>query len=111
MRFFRPSAMMDLSDGLAKDLPRLAKASGVEFVIDEDLLPSTEGCTPAQAWGDGEDYELLFTISSESAQGLLEEWKHDFNTPLTIIGRLTAPGEGRVPTFESAGWDHFTKSS
>jgi thiamine-monophosphate kinase len=111
MRFFRPSAMMDLSDGLAKDLPRLAKASGVEFAIDEGLIPCTEGCTPAQAWGDGEDYELLFTISSESAQGLLEEWRVEFDTPLTMIGRLTASGDGLLPTFESTGWDHFSQSS
>ena len=35
VRHWKPSAMMDLSDGLAKDLPRIAAASGCGFVIDE----------------------------------------------------------------------------
>lgn len=107
MGWFKPSAMMDLSDGLAKDLPRLAKASGVEFIIDEGALPCTEGCTPEQAWGDGEDYELLFAIAAESADDLEAEWADEFTTPLTRIGRLVKAGEGRLPSFASLGWDHF----
>ncbi len=109
--FHLPSAMMDLSDGLAKDLPRLARASGVEFIIDEDALPCTEGCTPAQAWGDGEDYELLFSIAAESVDELMEEWKWEFDTPLTKIGSLVKIGAGRLPSFESRGWDHFAKDA
>ncbi len=46
---FKPTAMMDVSDGLAKDLPRLAAASGCGFVIEESALPLTPGCTAAQA--------------------------------------------------------------
>ncbi|MBC7981067.1 MAG: thiamine-monophosphate kinase, partial [Armatimonadetes bacterium] len=61
---FKPSAMMDVSDGLAKDLPRLASASGRGFRIDERLVPRTEGCTLEQALGDGEDYELLFSLAA-----------------------------------------------
>jgi thiamine-monophosphate kinase len=108
---YPPSAMMDLSDGLAKDLPRLAKASGVEFVIDEETLPCTEGCTAAQAWGDGEDYELLFSIAAESADELMEDWRLEFDTPLTKIGSLVKIGAGRLPSFESRGWDHFAKDA
>lgn len=108
---YLPSAMMDLSDGLAKDLPRLAKASGVEFIIEEEALPCTEGCTPAQAWGDGEDYELLFSIAAESADELTEDWKLEFDTPLTKIGSIVKIGAGRLPSFASRGWDHFTKDA
>src|SRR5690606_21847998 len=57
VRQFLPTAMMDLSDGLAKDLPRLASASGCGYFIEPAWLPLTDGCTPAEALGDGEDYE------------------------------------------------------
>ena len=49
-------AMMDLSDGLGADLPRLARASGVGFEMDEAALPLNPGCTTKQAISDGEDY-------------------------------------------------------
>lgn len=111
MRSFPPSAMMDLSDGLAKDLPRLAKASDVDFIIDEQALPCTLGYTPAQAWGDGEDYELLFSIAAESADELEALWRIELGTPLTRIGTLVKPGTGRLPSFESRGWDHFAKEA
>lgn len=57
------SSMMDLSDGLAKDLPRLCKASGTGAVYEENSLPLNKGATIRQAQHDGEDYELLFTLS------------------------------------------------
>ena len=43
----RITAMMDLSDGLAKDLPRLAQMSGVGFELNRDSLPCSEGSTLA----------------------------------------------------------------
>ena len=43
---FKPRAMMDLSDGLAADLPRLAAASHCGYVVDEERLPLNRGCTP-----------------------------------------------------------------
>mgnify|MGYP002667295694 CR=1 FL=1 len=58
------TAMMDLSDGLGTDLPRLAAASGLGFRIHAELLPVRPGFTAAQAAGDGEDYELLVTVLS-----------------------------------------------
>src|SRR3954447_1770286 len=56
---FRLHAMMDLSDGLGADLPRLARASGVAFEIDEAALPRTRGSSVEEAISGGEDYELL----------------------------------------------------
>lgn len=56
------TAMMDLSDGLGADLPRLAAASGLGFRVQEELLPVRQGFTAAQAVADGEDYELLMTF-------------------------------------------------
>lgn len=82
-------AMMDLSDGLGADLPRLAHASGVGFELDEAALPLNPGCTTKQAISDGEDYELLFAISPKHSRSLLTRWQKKFpNLPLTRIGRL-----------------------
>lgn len=100
---FKPSAMMDLSDGVARDLPRLAKASGCGFKIDKDKVPETEGCGIDEALGDGEDFELMFTIADSS--GLEEAWGEQFpGLRLSKIGRLVDAGEGDEL---SGGWDHF----
>lgn len=102
---YLPTAMMDLSDGLAKDLPRLAKASGCGFRIDESRLPLTPGCNIAQALGDGEDYEMLIAMPSECLSKLLEDWKNQFpDLPLTCIGELTEPGASQSLI---GGWEHF----
>lgn len=82
-------AMMDVSDGLGADLPRLAHASGVGFELDEAALPLNPGCTTKEAISDGEDYELLFAISPKHSRSLLTRWQKKFpNLPLTRIGRL-----------------------
>lgn len=105
---FSVHAMMDISDGLARDLPRLADASGLGFVIQEEALPCTPGCTPEQAWGDGEDYELLFAVSPRTVARLEKQWHHAFpDIPLTAIGTLVPRDEGVTPSFQSRGWDHF----
>ncbi len=67
---FRIRAMMDLSDGLAADLPRMARASGTGFVVEPARLPRSTGCTDAQALGDGEDYELLFAATPRDSTRL-----------------------------------------
>ncbi len=101
---YRPRAMMDLSDGLGADLPRLARASGCGFRVEEGALPLTPGCTAAQAVGDGEDFELLFAMAPRRARALEHAWP--FATlPLTRIGVLTANlREHRLTTH---GYDHF----
>jgi thiamine-monophosphate kinase len=102
---FKPSAMMDLSDGLAKDLPRLAAASGCGFVIDRQALPLSPGCAVDQALGDGEDFELLMAMDAERVAGLLDAWRHAFpDLPLTVIGKLVETEHGQDLT---GGWDHF----
>lgn len=101
----KPTAMMDLSDGLAKDLPRLAAASGCGFRIDRDSIPVTPGCSVDQALGDGEDFELLFAMAPDTVNGLLENWEARFpDLLLTAIGSLVPPGEGMSL---AGGWEHF----
>jgi thiamine-monophosphate kinase len=104
---FRPSAMMDLSDGLARDLPRLAQASHCSFQIDPERLPRHRGCSPQQALADGEDYELLFAIPARLWPDLARAWKSQFpRILLTAIGQLTHPGS--PPTPLHGGWEHFS---
>lgn len=98
-------AMMDLSDGLGADLPRLARASGVGFKVDEAALPLNPGCTTKQAISDGEDYELLFAISPRDRQRLENSWAKKFpQLPLTRIGKLTSNVKGQTL---SRGYLHF----
>mgnify|MGYP003639423973 CR=1 FL=1 len=103
-RHHRPTAMMDLSDGLGSDLPRLAKMSGLGFRIDEDSIPCHESVSFESAVRDGEDYELLMTISPDVWGSLLKNWNTQFsNTLLTPIGEMTNQTEAMLPR----GWEHF----
>jgi thiamine-monophosphate kinase len=97
--------MMDLSDGLAKDLPRMAKSSACGYQVDRQAIPITPGCNLDQALGDGEDFELLFAIDEHKASTLVAAWSVEFpDLPLTRIGHLVEPGGG--DSLEG-GWDHF----
>ena len=81
--------MMDLSDGLGVDLPRLARASKVGFAIEMENLPLTSGAKIDNAISEGEDYELLFAISPRQSKRLQREWRKKFpKLPLTRIGQL-----------------------
>lgn len=106
---FKVRAMMDLSDGLGRDLPRLAEASSCGFVIEESALPRRRGASVEQAIGDGEDYELMFALAPRSADRLETTWARRFpKLPLTRIGKLTRPGEGQAL---GGGWEHFTRTA
>lgn len=88
-RNFSIHAMMDLSDGLGTDLPRLARASKVRFDIELEKLPVARGATIDNAISEGEDYELLFAISPRDRTRLEREWRRKFpKLPLTRIGSL-----------------------
>jgi len=103
---FRLHAMMDLSDGLAKDLPRLAKISQCGYEIEESSVPYSEGSDLSGALCDGEDYELLLTVSAEVAESVLQKWLEAFpRLSLSAIGKLTA--DVSETPFSGKGWEHF----
>ncbi|MDQ6859689.1 MAG: thiamine-phosphate kinase [Verrucomicrobiota bacterium] len=103
---FNVHAMMDLSDGLGADLPRLARRSGVGFELDRTAIPRTRGCSIEQAISDGEDYELLFAIAPRDAPKLSRDWARKFpRLPLTRIGRLIE--QGTKKTRRLGGYVHF----
>jgi len=114
------TAAMDLSDGLAADLPKLAAASGLAAQIDVDRLPLSASLravtTAAQArdWalGAGDDYELLLAVPPARIAEL-EKAGAELSLSVTQIGHLRA-GEGvqwtvagRAFTLPVAGFDHF----
>jgi thiamine-monophosphate kinase len=100
------TAMMDLSDGLSHDLPRLAAASGKGYRVDLDRLPRAPGVSVEAALRDGEDYELLCAVAPERAASLEEGWARRFpETRLTEIGRFCSVEESEP--LPEGGWDHF----
>jgi thiamine-monophosphate kinase len=101
---FSIHAMIDLSDGLAGDLPHVLKASGAGAELLKDAIPiSREAKSQAKrkpafaaALTDGEDFELLFTVAGSDAVKLLDAWKKKFpKLKLSCIGKIVA-GEGIV---------------
>jgi thiamine-monophosphate kinase len=116
------SAMMDLSDGLSSDLPRLCAASefGAQIEITKLPLVTALGVAlrhkldPLQlALHGGEDYELLFAVPSRKAKYLPKAFG---GVSLSAIGRVTrkktllvVDESGRAHKLPPGGWDPFRK--
>jgi thiamine-monophosphate kinase len=93
------SACVDLSDGLADAVHRLAEASGLGAIVDGDALPiepsardwferhATDASLRALTGGD--DYELLLAVRPRARRRLSQVTRHA-GTPLTRIGVCTA---------------------
>jgi len=106
VRHFKPTAMMDLSDGLGEDLPRLASASGLSYQIDPGNIPRQRGVSLDEALSDGEDYELLFTLPPSKSQNLQKAWKDIYQKlRLTCIGKMGSNKQSS--TTLSHGFDHL----
>jgi len=115
------SSCIDLSDGLADGLHRIADASGVGMTIDADALPidpaaralfdARGGDAAAAAVRGGDDYELLFTVRPRTRRRLIAAERHG-GAPLTRIGRCTSDREvvmqrGTALTPVPEGYSHF----
>ncbi len=108
---FRPTALMDISDGLASDLQRITGQSKVGAVIFEELIPLSRGASLRQALYEGEDFELLFTMSLDSARKLYKKDKF----PITCIGKIVERKRGlaiidkkaKVHSLRQKGFRHF----
>ena len=91
---YHPTAMMDLSDGLASDLRQLARASRVGFRIDAMHLPRAVGARVGNALCDGEDFELVWTLAPSAGRRLARA--QDLGVRATRIGMVTRAREGLV---------------
>ena len=103
------TAMMDLSDGLGSDLPKLAKESGCSYRVASDGLPLNRGCSFHHGVTDGEDYELLITVNAKHWPSIQERWvAASPSVPLTPIGLMLSPEE--PCTRLDSGYDHLAKN-
>ncbi|MBM3854628.1 MAG: thiamine-phosphate kinase [Verrucomicrobia bacterium] len=104
-------SMLDVSDGLAKDLPALTPR-GCVAALDAAAVPRRRRASLRAALTDGEDYELLFSVATRTDRAALARaWQKNFpRTRLTCIGRFlagTAPPSGRVRLDDYRGYEHF----
>jgi thiamine-monophosphate kinase len=111
------NSMIDISDGLSTDLNRICKASQVGAIIDAELIPVSDEAQKSEnplnsALNDGEDFELLFTLSNEDCRMLLKKWNGPI--PITPIGEITDTmkmqikmPDGLIRDLQAAGYDHL----
>jgi thiamine-monophosphate kinase len=100
-------AMIDISDGLALDLHRLADASGVGFAL--DTIPVAEGATLEEALGGGEDYELIVAIDPRQVDNYIMRCTSAGLRPPLQIGVIRADTGARYLGGEELGrlgWQH-----
>lgn len=116
-------AMIDISDGLAADVAKLAAESQVGAVLWAECIPLAEAAyqcpdnrSPLEhALADGEDYELVFAVSAEQARQL-EGASPCPGVKLTVIGEcveergLWLQHQGKREPLEPLGWVHSLES-
>jgi thiamine-monophosphate kinase len=118
------TAMIDLSDGLTQDLPRLCRASGTGAVVLQAALPiapaagtlfGPDGAMRLALCG-GEDYELLFTARPE-CEPLIAALSRRLRLPISRIGQMlprrqgirTVDAAGRYRPLPPGGFEHFRR--
>ena len=120
------TAMMDISDGLAKDLSRLCRESDVGAAVSLADVPVASALRELKrivpvdplelALHGGEDYELLAALPGEAVAGASRMLRDRLGAPLTDIGEIReAPGlvaveaDGSEQPLRHEGWDHFAR--
>lgn len=115
----RPTAMMDISDGLSSEILHICKQSNLGCVIYEEKIPVADATRNAAfkfeldptacALSGGEDYELLFTIPQAEYDKLV------LNEQISVVGYMTEPEQGAhiitkggsKHTITAQGWNHM----
>lgn len=115
----RPTAMMDISDGLSSEILHICKQSNLGCVLYEEKIPVADATRNAAfkfeldptacALSGGEDYELLFTIPQAEYDKLV------LNEQISVVGYMTEPEQGAhiitkggsKHTITAQGWNHM----
>jgi thiamine-monophosphate kinase len=120
---YKVKAMMDISDGLAKDLRRMCKASGCGAEIFASQVPvhpdaiAGRKITPLEAaLFDGEDYELVFTVPAGQKDKLIADSNSEhLPFKVTYVGKMIqgqelelVAADGSRKPLSDGGWEHVT---
>lgn len=115
----RPTAMMDISDGLSSEILHICKQSNLGCVLYEEKIPIADATRNAAfkfeldptacALSGGEDYELLFTLPQAEYDKLV------LNEQISVVGYMTEPEQGAhiitkggsKHTITAQGWNHM----
>jgi len=115
----KPTAMIDISDGLSSDLMHICKQSGVGAHVEEAKVPMLDETQTLAidfrldpitcALSGGEDYELLFTVAPEDLE------KIRYMPDAAIIGEINEAKDGitlhtsggNIFPLKAQGWNHF----
>jgi len=110
-------SMIDVSDGLLLDLGRILDSSGVGALIYENLIPVSRHARSFRAGVTaGEDFELLFTMSSEETARFFRRYAASgIKVPVSVIGHIDKrrygfrmkDRRGRIVALEPKGYEHF----
>lgn len=114
-------AMMDISDGISTDLPRLCAASGCAAVVEEvPVAPAARAVAAVRgedaqtyALAGGEDFELLLCLAPRAFRYVAGRFQKRFGRPLYEIGSLRKGSGvfirkgGAEEPLASGGWDPF----
>lgn len=111
-KYFKPTAMIDVSDGLAPDLKHILDSSEVGALLYEENIPLHTGVSVANAMYDGEDFELLFTLPKAQANKLM---KRKLSMKFYHIGEivpkakkfLVVDKDGKHKDISRKGFRHF----
>jgi thiamine-monophosphate kinase len=116
-------AMMDLSDGLSTDLPRMSAASGCGALVEDvpvdpaaAAVAAATGSDPlAYALDGGEDFELLVAVEARAFGHLSRRFESRFGKPLHRVGTFSEGSgvqlrrDGSLSGLASGGWDHLSR--
>jgi len=113
---FRINSMIDISDGLVMDLWRILDSSRVGATLYQNAIPLSKDAGPFdRCVSEGEDFELLFTMSVNEAKRFFRTYLGKMKTPVTLIGEITpwkngyklVDSEGRIKKLGPKGYAHF----